>query len=819
MMEDLESIIRSVWLFRNIPQGYVKEIARFCKLEVFGIGQTIIAKSEPPGDFYILVEGSAQVILNGGDAKTVLASLGPGEYFGEMSILTGEPASAEIIAVEKCKVLAIPQEAFARISLLVPELNHDLLRTMVLRLRDGNLRVLEARNRMRALTGLLNDEKKGKYSQIIGKSKDTQAVIENIPRWAASHDLLYMVGEKGTGKELLARAIHAASGRKMKPFIAVECRNLMKEELEVKLFGRFGYLELANEGTLFLKDAEVLNFHNLKRLLDLINSRLIDVRVIFATKRDFSDRLSSAGFSQCLTHVIHVSPLRKRKRDIPELIQYFLAELSQKYNQPVPIVSKGAMEKLLSYDYYIGNVAELEEVLERAVLLSENNQILFEHIFLGKVAGKTGHGINLLRCPPVLSLIKKRVYPSIPEYAVTSVFLLVWMVCLGGPAAWQKWATLGAWSIGWPLLIIAAAILGRTACSLCPISCVAIGFRRIVHLSKPIPILLKKYDYLIVTFFSVFIFWIEEFTNMRNSPRGTGVLLSCIVLGAVLSAAFFQRQTWCSYLCPLGGILGICSMVSIIELRSNTEVCLNKCTTHDCYKGSDTAAGCPLFQHVPFIDNSQLCKLCFQCVRNCPNDAVQLLLRPPAREIWHLTRVNRGKVIFVAALLVIIFPLAVFDSLRAILSPAVWAGWFSLIYWLSVLSTVGLSWFIVKSKLTDDRFLPVIRAFYAFVPLAVGAHIAYQIKFLPVVPQLALYVYRSLHGSPTAVLGLGLLDALMFAAMVIGLLLSLICAWKIRQRMISKPRFFWVKQAIVMITYFCLLNYTFFFCFSSRSFG
>ncbi|WP_353733632.1 4Fe-4S binding protein [Syntrophothermus sp.] len=125
-----------------------------------------------------------------------------------------------------------------------------------------------------------------------------------------------------------------------------------------------------------------------------------------------------------------------------------------------------------------------------------------------------------------------------------------------------------------------------------------------LRLNRPVPELLKKYDYLLVTFLFLLIFWVEEITDMHHSSGATGFLLLAILIGAVVTAVIFQRQTWCRHICPLGGMVGVCSLAAPLELRSNTEVCMNKCTSHSCYKGTDEAPGCPVFQHVPFIDNN-----------------------------------------------------------------------------------------------------------------------------------------------------------------------------------------------------------------------
>ena len=491
----------------------------------------------------------------------------------------------------------------------------------------------------------------------------------------------------------------------------------------------------------------------LARLSEYLDHPLADIRLISTSRDDIREKLAQEGLgadiiNKLFANMINTAPLRQRKRDIPELIQYFINRCARKYNRPVPSMSKDAMEKLLTYDYCQDNVAELEDALDRAFVLAEGNHISSEHIFLGAVSSKTGPAFNLLRIKPLMDAVQKKIYPGYFQAAVAVLFLtIIGFAFFGSRDPGSNPGTVLAWSIGWPSFVFSAIFFGRITCSVCPMSGIAGFFQKIIHFANPVPGFFKKYDYLIIAFLFVFIFWIEEVTDMRHSPTATGVLFLSLLSGAVAAAVFFPRMTWCRHLCPLGGMFSVCSMTAPVELRSNVELCLNKCTTHNCYKGTEEIAGCPLFQHVPFIDNNQDCKLCLNCVRTCPNESVQLNLRPPAREIWDVSRVRGSMVVFLVALLAIIFPLAVFDGLRGYLASAQWFWWFSLFYWLSFLTAVALVWFFTGNKFSEEKFLPRIRGFYAFVPLVVGVHAAYQAKFLPLC---RLWISRSFRNCPAA---------------------------------------------------------------------
>jgi hypothetical protein len=176
-------------------------------------------------------------------------------------------------------------------------------------------------------------------------------------------------------------------------------------------------------------------------------------------------------------------------------------------------------------------------------------------------------------------------------------------------------------------------------------------------------------------------------------------------------------------------------MASMVEVRSNPDVCFNQCTTHDCYKGTAENIGCPMFQHLMYVDNNQTCKVCLNCVRSCTHDNISLNIRPPATEIYNSNRLNKGLFLFVIALMGILIPILMMQkhiighaivpfTLIYVITP------FILLFTLSLITEMGF-----KSKEQAGwEFLS--RLTYAYVPLALMAHIAYQIQFMPVIKNL-----------------------------------------------------------------------------------
>ncbi|HHJ52444.1 MAG TPA: sigma-54-dependent Fis family transcriptional regulator [Caldithrix abyssi] len=230
------------------------------------------------------------------------------------------------------------------------------------------------------------------FPGIVGKSKKMQEVFRLIQQVSASDAAVHIRGESGTGKELVARAIHNAGARKEHPFVAVNCAALPENLLESELFGyepgaftgankrKAGLFEQAQNGTVFLDEigdlplslqAKLLRVLQNNEITHLGGSKPIKVnfRLITATHRNLEEMIEQQQFRSDLYYrinifPIHLPPLRERKEDIPELIQYFL----QRY--PEKSLSLKARQKLMAYDYP-GNVRELENVLVRAAIVSD----------------------------------------------------------------------------------------------------------------------------------------------------------------------------------------------------------------------------------------------------------------------------------------------------------------------------------------------------------------------------------------------------------------------------------------------------------------
>ncbi|HVW14439.1 MAG TPA: sigma-54 dependent transcriptional regulator [Mucilaginibacter sp.] len=254
--------------------------------------------------------------------------------------------------------------------------------------------------RVAELENKLND--KFGFERIIGKSSAVIDAIKLAQKVAQTDTTVLLLGETGTGKEVFAEAIHQASARKGKPFVAVNCSAFTKELLESELFGhkagsftgatkdKKGLFEEANGGTMFLDEMGELDPELQAKLLRVLESQeflkvgdtkptKVNVRILAATNRDLQAEIETNHFRSDLYYRLSVfkitlPALRERKKDIHLLAKYFMQYFASKVKKQVSQMSPGFSEKLEAYNWP-GNIRELKNVIERAVILCDGNEL------------------------------------------------------------------------------------------------------------------------------------------------------------------------------------------------------------------------------------------------------------------------------------------------------------------------------------------------------------------------------------------------------------------------------------------------------------
>ena len=291
--------------------------------------------------------------------------------------------------------------------------NEKLLATLysAMRLRESRDVIESLKIKNHEINQALNE----RYSEIIGQSNAMQKIFQTIDRVAKTDANVLILGENGTGKELIARAIHRNSARKNENFASVDLGSITETLFESELFGhkkgsftdakedRAGRFELANNGTLFLDEIGNLSLPLQAKLLTVLQNRKvsrvgsnkdtpIDIRLICATNMPLYEMVKENRFRQDLlyrinTIEIEIPALRERFEDIPLLANHFLKHYAAKYDKSVNKISEGAMARMHKHPWP-GNIRELQHAIERAIILSASSVLQPEDFNFAPAASK-----------------------------------------------------------------------------------------------------------------------------------------------------------------------------------------------------------------------------------------------------------------------------------------------------------------------------------------------------------------------------------------------------------------------------------------------
>ena len=684
---NIVKFLGKVSIFKELSKESLEKISEKVQMYTFA-KDTIIIKKNSPGDrLYLIKSGSARVVSESDDGDFDIATIPDGECFGEMSLLTGETCCATVKTNEDSLLYFITKSDFDEVISGNLQINKHFNKLFAERIGKQNIISVDLKKHEIALSKYLQKAKVHQYSGVVWKSKRMQRVFNEADKYSKNDVLVTIIGNPGTGKEILARKIHMDSSKAKSPVFeivlpkerrkertAIQNERRQLDHTECELFGseeilyttneekRIGCLELVNNGTLIIKNIENMSQNIQESFLQFIETgkfRRIggaeqvhsNVRTIVTTTDTslMEKQLCQRLFQMLSTQKLEIPPLCEHKKDIPSLIEHFADKISKIRHTPKKTFSKDATNKLLKYDYP-GNVKELENVIERAITLSKvDTNIEEEVIFLGAPTGlEDEKRINLLSITMVEKLCKSPMFISVIKSATLTVFIA--LLCL---LLMQSSISIGGrnitlilcWQLGIPLLFVLFFFAARFGCGICPIYSISKFFNK-RNLKLPVPDFIKKYDAWIMGTGFISILFLEEYTHMSASISKTAYLIFSILLTAIIVDFIFEKSAWCRHLCPLGGMTGLFSMSSLIEIRANRNVCTTICTTHDCFKGSEKADPCPMFLHLQFLSDNRVCKVCLRCIKNCTHHATRLNLRIPGAEISSLRQPSLPGAIF-----------------------------------------------------------------------------------------------------------------------------------------------------------------------------
>jgi transcriptional regulator with AAA-type ATPase domain/polyferredoxin len=829
--------LRNSFIFASIPPEHLEFVlARADVLEL--ASDTLIFSEGDPGDaLYVVVEGSVVVFSTNEEGVDVaLAELDAGDSFGEMALLTGEPRSASVRASQDTRVLRLMKNDFDRLLDEQPALARELLQVFGQRLQRSNLRVRRESSREQALRMFMAQSAEQDWPELVGTSREMRALRATAEEASRNDEPVLIAGERGTEKRAVAQAIHIQSRRSGGVLLGVDCTaipavdgareaqaDVLLNEIsqDSALFGhmrgsfsfartsRMGYLEVANNGTLVIERPERLARAVQERLREFMETGIFcplgtseavrsNVRIIVAADEDLARAVEEGRFDRRLyellaAQTVTVPPLRERKRDLPALIQHLISRHNHSYGKEVQGITADALNLIFGYEWP-RNLDELDEVIRRGVSLADSDTLTGEQIFIGLAPLEETGRVNVLRLGLIRRLLESPLFPRALQYLAVAVLAACVGLALFGPLnSRNNPALVVIWSLWWPGLVLSIVFLGRFFCAVCPMGAVGSLLQRRKTLGLKIPGWLKDYGLYAAAAGFLLIIWVEQVTHMPTTARATAGLLLVILTGAVISGVLFERRAWCRYLCPLGRMIGTYAGVSPIELRSNNNICTADCKSHACYAGSETAAGCPMYQGAFSLQNNEPCILCAECVKNCTNHSVRLQLRPPGAELWELPQHSLATALFVpvlvgSALAIELRHTGLYDRLAEAI------GNERLAFTVGILGTtalVGAALYLGALLLRGRGSGEVAPRFswlaYSLLPLALAGELGHQlVPLLRGAGELIPSIGGLLGGQDWSSLGGRAAPELVHAIQVLVLVLGAALSWHVGRRLLRR---------------------------------
>lgn len=791
-------------------------LATFSPVRV-SAGEVLARQGEPGTGFHFLESGALDIVIASEEGlRLPVARLGPGSHFGEMSLLCGMPVSADVVASESSVLYRSTPEEFDLLVRQRPELVEYLARELAARLKRTNEQLAAQQQRQAVLSKLLNSPSGLPFkSDLPGLGKRLMEVVADA---ADSTSPLLLTGEKGVGKKALALYIHSIGARQHKVVIMVGCRDLPRDKARSLLFGdaqpecvnRFaehlGYVQAADRGTLILANVDRLPPEAQEDLAVFLTAEQIscrdvpvDVRVIATLDARSENVCAESSLCKSLgqifdgSQLIRLRPLRQRRRDVVPLAQHILHQETQLDSGAQKHLGESAKRRLLSYDFHFENVEELRQVVKLGAHLADSDNIGAEHLFFGAGIDAEVPHIDLLHSVRLERVLKSRHFINIAKALVAMAFSGILAACLLLPASLiGKLANVMVWGVWWPALIGMSVLFGRVWCALCPMSTGAEIVQRVGNKGLSPANRIKEIGPAMALVGFAGIIWVEHIARMPTHPRSTAVLLIGLAVIAGAMGWLYQRHTWCRYICPLGAMCAAFSTGACLRIGARKEVCQGVCIGNECFKGSDQANACPMFNHLMFLGNGQHCKLCLECIRSCPSQSARLVFQLPLRDIWQSSLMGMDAAAMVPMLGIVALVLAAVPWLNA--PPHLSDLWFTLGILAAV--AIGLGFrrlFRTIEKTESGRIFWVGRILYGYALSVAAALFAFHLSYLPQIHEFYMHV-TGINGD---MLKVSVLHIMQGAAILAGGSLTSYAVWRLCHQETDPPLF---KPLLTFIT-------------------
>jgi polyferredoxin len=284
-----------------------------------------------------------------------------------------------------------------------------------------------------------------------------------------------------------------------------------------------------------------------------------------------------------------------------------------------------------------------------------------------RLPGVKSTGFNFLEIEWIRGILQSKYIQPIFQIPLLAVFIILLILAFVDiQDSGKNLAVIVIWTLWWTGIIFTFVLVGRLWCFMCPVGALSEWTSRIFKPWRQFPV--KLQNVWLANLFFVLLTWLDIQIGVVRNPMVTGALLLTITAAAIGIGMRYARRTFCRYLCPIGGLIGIYAMFSAVELRSkDSEVCRDH-KRKDCYLGNKRGHACPMFETIPQMDSNNVCNFCGECIKSCPKNNITIRVRSFFKDAW----TSRKKLLDEAALAVVLVGVTIFVT-GDMLEP--WAGW------------------------------------------------------------------------------------------------------------------------------------------------
>ncbi len=323
-------------------------------------------------------------------------------------------------------------------------------------------------------------------------------------------------------------------------------------------------------------------------------------------------------------------------------------------------------------------------------------------------SAKKAAGFNFLEIFWIKRLLQSKVIqPTLQVLLLVFLAVLLILSLFDVQDSGKNLSVIAIWTLWWTGIIFTFVLVGRLWCFMCPVGAISEWTSRFFKPRRLFPAKLR--NLWLANLMFVLLTWLDIQIGVVRNPAVTGAILIGITALAIGIGMFFQRRTFCRYLCPIGGLIGIYAMFSAVELRSKD---FQICRSHkrkDCYLGNKKGHGCPMFEVIPKMESNNLCNFCGECIKSCPKNNITLRTRAFFKDAW----TTQNKSLDESALAVVLLGISIFVT-GDMLKP--WAGWME-----SAMTIFPAEWFGIKYQYTIEVITKSILYFTVSLLLIPGA--------------------------------------------------------------------------------------------------